>query len=29
MELVAPEAVGKANLWQSVVHTVRNIFSFD
>lgn len=29
MDLVAPEAVGKANLWQSVVHTVRGIFSFD
>lgn len=29
IELVAPEAVGKANLWQSVVHTVRGIFSFD
>ncbi len=29
MALVAPEAVGKANLWQSVVQTVRNVFSFD
>ncbi|MFO7273590.1 MAG: D-alanyl-D-alanine carboxypeptidase family protein [Bacillota bacterium] len=29
MALVAPEAVGKANLWQSVVQTMRNVFSFD
>ncbi|MEW8977556.1 MAG: D-alanyl-D-alanine carboxypeptidase family protein [Symbiobacterium sp.] len=29
MDLVSPVAVGKANLWQTIVHSVRGIFSFE